>query len=450
MRLLSLADTHIGSSYEHRKDALADTAAVLDQVVELAVDRGVSLVLHGGDVFHRTKPSPAELHVFKRFCDRLWHENIPLIAIHGNGAHEAAADDKSALQLFESDMVHVSRRAECINEIEGVSVCTLPATPLGRLVAQGTTDRAEIGAQAVSLLLQSARDLYASAPVDRPRVLLGHWAVSGSRLPNGLPVDALSELVLPLAELETIGYDACLFGHIHVAEILNGMARINIHPGVASVGSPMCHDFGEAGELHGCWILEFGEDRGAAWEFVPLTDRRFVTVDVDLTDPLGAEPPNECPNCEGRGWIAYATHAPGCNGFCSEYGCPVQEQAQCEQCGGSSLGSLDETDAIASSIAAEFPLTDAVVRVRYRATEEQHHRVDQSALLRLLDDAGIHRLYGGLAWEPVRENRTRAAGVDETLAPLDAVGLWLEAQSMNGAEGDALKTLTAAYLETLA
>src|ERR1019366_3145593 len=133
-----------------------------------------------------------------------------------------------------------------------------------------------------------------------------------------------------------------------------------------------------------------------------LTDRHFVTIDHDLTDEVEAY----------------------------------------------HLGATDETDAIASSIAAEFPLADAVVRVRYRASEEQHRRVDQPALLRLLEDAGIHRLYGGLVWEPVRENRTRAEGLDESLPPLDSVALWMTAAGED--DGGLLMALTAAYLETLA
>jgi hypothetical protein len=89
-----------------------------------------------------------------------------------------------------------------------------------------------------------------------------------------------------------------------------------------------------------------------------------------------------------------------------------------------------------------------VVRVRYRASEEQHRRVDHAALQRLLADAGAHRVFGGIQWQPVRESRTRAEGMDETVEPLAALDLWLEAQSMNGSEGAALKALVAGYLET--
>ena len=165
-------------------------------------------------------------------------------------------------------------------------------------------------------------------------------------------------------------------------------------------------DFGESGDDHGCWILEFGDDRGASrTEFVPLADRRFVTVDVDLTDGQSRLP-------------AAATSGP------------------------------EETDQSRRLLSPQqFPLTDAVVRVRYRATEEQHRRVDHAALERLIADAGAHKLYGGIQWEPVREQQARAEGLDESLGPLDALALWLEAQNMNGAQGAALQALLGEWLE---
>jgi exonuclease SbcD len=278
VKILALSDTHIGAGYEHRKDALADTSAVLDQIADLAVERRVDLVLHAGDVFHRAKPAPAELHVFKHFCDRLAAPGIPMIAIGGNGLHEAPAGQKSALELFEGPLVRVSRTPEILN-YAGVTVCTLPATSLGRLATeQRSGDRADLAEQAVDLLLASARDLFAQAPTDRPRILLAHQMVSGASLPNGLPLEALGA-VLPLWALEEIGYDALVLGDIHKPQDLTST--------IFYCGSPMTMDFGEAEVRHGCYILEVEGDAQASsttTEFVPLSDRRFITVDVDLGD----------------------------------------------------------------------------------------------------------------------------------------------------------------------
>lgn len=111
------------------------------------------------------------------------------------------------------------------------------------------------------------------------------------------------------------------------------------------------------------------------------------------------------------------------------------------------MSAIDETDQIAAAIAEHLPLTDAVIRVRYKATEEQHRRVDHAALHRLLADAGIHKLYGGLQWEAVRESRARVEGFDESLAPLSAVDLWLAANTVDDAQAASLRVLLAGYLE---
>lgn len=394
MKVLATADWHVGNGYEHRRDALADTAKVLDQIVDIAVERGVGLVVHAGDLFHRTKPAPAEYHVAKRFFDKLERRGrpIPSVLLHGNGSHSANLGEDSAEELFGGGYVQVSRRPELF-EYPGVTVCTLPAVPLGRLVAAGSTDRAEVSEQAVDLLLQAARDLRAQAPTDRPAVLLAHWAISGNTLPTGLPVEQLGEVVLPLWEVEQLGFDACFFGHIHSTAVLGDKAR------VISLGSPMTCDFGEANSQHGCWIWEPGH----LAEFVPLQDRRFVDIEVDLTDD--------------------------------------EERRLLEP--------RDETDWIHSEFMAPLtgPLEGAVVKVRYQASEEQHRRVDQQALLRLLDGAGVHRVFGGVTWIPVREQQVRAAGMDETLAPMEALALWLDAQGVNGADGAALRILAKGYLE---
>lgn len=401
MKLLAFSDAHLGSGDLHRKDALADQEATLDRIADLARERNVSLVLNAGDTFHRPKPEPATLHVFRRFCNRLAEAEIPMVALGGNGAHDAAPGQPSALELFEARLVRTSRRAETITEFAGVAVCTLPAVPVHRLAAiRNGGDRGALNEEAAELLVQAARDLFAEAPDDRPRILLGHWLLTGGNLPTGLPITESLGLVLPLKELETIGYDTMIFGDVHEPQSLESTPFLAAAPAFYC-GSPMRHDFGDAGTEHGVWIVDYAE--GTAPEFVRLEDRRFVTVDVDL----------------GPGAVARVP--------------------------GDSLSAVhDVTDVIALVISAELPLDGAVVRVKYRAAEEDHRRVDQPALLRLLEDAGVHRVYGGIQWEPVRQTRARIEGVDESVSPQAALELWLTANEIP--DGEPLKGLLDRYL----
>jgi exonuclease SbcD len=433
-RILAFSDLHLGAGQDHRRDALADQEAILNQIADLAIERQDALVINAGDTFHRARPDPPALHVFKRFCARLAEAEIPMVALGGNGMHEAAPGQRSALELFESRWVRVSRTPELVTEFAGVAVATLPAASPNYLAAAcGGGDRATLAEATVDLLLAAARDLYEAAPPDRPRILVAHQMVSGATLPTGLPVEQVGSVVLPLWALEEQGWDAVVLGDIHRSQVLS------MAPFTAYCGSSMTLDFGEQSNDPGVWILEFGDEMLST--FVPLSDRRFVTVDVDLTGEV-SEPGRAVPS---------GSNTPPSGGSVERDSKPVLRSSMQRPTGDSgSLTSLDETDLIAAAIATEFPLTDAVVRVRYKATEAQHRRVDQAALLRLLDDAGIHRLYGGLAWQPVREQRVRAEGLDEGLPPLVAVDLWLVANTVDGAQAEALRALLAGYLEAVA
>lgn len=401
-RLLACADLHIGAGADHRGDHLADQELVLDQIVDVARGGDCDALLLAGDVFHRPKATPAELHVFARFTRRLADAAIPTIALLGNAGHDQlGVDQPSALELFQSPWLRVSRTPELVKAAGDVAVCTLPSVPVSRLVATvGGGDRGEVNELAARLLVEAAAGLRAQVPDGWPCVLVAHWSISGAALPSGLPVADLHEPVLDGDALADLGFDAVVAGHIHRAQPLAGRCAFYC-------GSPMTHDFGEAGCEHGVWIFDLEELAGGSEdppEFVPLADRRFVTVAVDVA-------------------------------------------AAAMDAGNSSL---DETDLVAAAITEQLPLDDAVVRVTYAATEEQHRRVDHQALLGFLGEAGVHRVYGGLHWQPVRASRARVEGVDETLDPSEAVSLWVAANDVDAARADGLHRLTRDYLEGIA
>lgn len=387
-------DPHIGSGTEYASNRLADQDDTLLQIAKLAVDLNADAVLMGGDCYHRPHPSNEAREVVRRFCDRLAAERIPMVAVHGNAGHDIEAVDRAtALGLHASEFVHVSRSSELILAPGELAVATLPSVQLGRLVAaRDGGDRQEIFADAVDLLLRTAEDLYAQVPEGWPSVLLGHWACDWPGMP---PQIHDHEPVLPLAALDAIGFDMVLMGHIHIPQQVGRCI---------SGGPPAVVSFGDAELKHGCWVLTANGPGAVEAEFVPLEDRRFLTVDIDLTDDAMTES--------------------------FDHG-------------------LDETDLLAGAISENGPLDNAVIRIRYRATEAQHRRVDQGALKRLALDCGAHRVYQVVP-DIVRETRARAEGVDETLGPLEALHAWAAANDVDDAPSAALRDLTAGYLEKAA
>ena len=405
-RVLAFADLHLSAGASYSDDRLADQEAVLNQIVDLAARERVDLICAAGDLFHRPRPVPAALMVFRRFVDRLAHADIPCVAVTGNASHDIeSADRPCALDLFESRLFRVSRRPELITEFAGVAVATLPSVPVSRLVAgSDSVERGPVFAQAAEALLAIARELREQAKVMLPQTpvwLMGHWAVSGASLPNGLPVADLNEPVLDISALQDLDFDGICLGHIHVPTEFpfeprpNKRGDTSWYPGpIFYCGSPLPVDFGEVEVPHGCWVYD-GADEFI--EFHELESRPFVTIDCDLS------------------------------AFVSASG------ADCLDC-------PDETDVLAAAIAEHFPLTDAVVRLRYKATEAQQRRIDLPAIKKLIADAGAHRLFQ-VAPEIVREQRARVAGVDENLSPQEALRAWVEANGLSEDQAARLREL---------
>lgn len=394
MKILALADIHMGAGAAYADDRLADQLKVLEQVVQIAFDEDVSLVLIAGDAFHRPRPTPATLLAFRKFTDALAVLQVPTIAILGNAGHDQEGVDRPcALDLFESRWFRVSRRPELIWDfVDGVNVVTLPSVPVSRLVSQSdSVARGPIFDQASEALLAIATELRRDAGSDKPAVMLGHWSVSGASLPNGLPVDTLGEPILDLASLERLNYDAIVLGHLHRWQ--------NLQTGVDGVrkpifycGSAMVTDFGDAGFDHGCVILD--TDTGT-YTFRILNDRPFVTLEYDCDSPTDME--MLAPEGSVLGWALEG-------------------------------------------------IEDAVVRVKYRATEEQHRRINTAELKRRILDAGAHRVFQ-ISADIVKVDRVRVAGVDENLDPAAALDAWMLANDVE-ANREGLSDLLARYSVT--
>jgi exonuclease SbcD len=384
-RLLCTGDLHLGAGAAfapHPGERLAEQAAVWAQIVSIAEEHECDAILFAGDAFERPRPTPAEMLAFGQPLG-----TIPVYAIPGN--HDViSADAPNALEVFQlghgAPLLEHDRKPG-IFDGAGVFVATLPWAPVSRLVAaHGGGERTAINDYAATLLVETARGLRAQIPAGDPAILMVHWSVSGAVTPTGADVGIFAEPVLDLADLETLGFDAIVAGHIHAPQVLEDWDPLAFY-----VGSPMPLNFGEAGVRHGVAILD--TERNSAghlpYQFVQIQSRRFVTHDLDLT-----------------------THE-----------------------GIFDLASLSD-------------VRDAIVKVRYRATPEQARRIDHAALKAALYEAGAHHVYN-IEPTIERENRARVEGLDESLDEMDALSMYLDAQEINGDRAGALRQRTSEYLK---
>jgi DNA repair exonuclease SbcCD nuclease subunit len=375
-----MSDTQIGAGAAALPIRLQDQEATLNRIADLAYEREVDVVVHVGDVFERRNPSEAERLIWKRFVMRSSLLRR-LVVVAGN--HDRRGTE-TAIALDQHDEYYTLVRQPAVIDLGGCSLACLPWAPLAHLLAAGV-DRDGVNERASELLIETAGRLRAECPDDKPALLALHWWVEGA---GGIDYRLVNEPVLPTDGLAMLDYDQIFAGHVHAAEFLG-------ESGVVSVGSPSVSNFAEADLPHGVWICDL-DDSLARVGFVQIPDRPFLTVDVDLADPWRDE------------------------------------------------DKVTETDWILESLALHAPLTDAVVRIRVRASDEQWRRVDTQAVKRHVEDAGGRLVQ--LVPELVRAARARVEGVDESLAPAAAVRLWSEAQKLSDRQRDSVLALLDSYL----
>lgn len=272
MKILAFGDAQLGA---HGR--LDDQREVMERIARLAVDRHVDLVLDGGDTLEGGEVKPEHLRVFADFVATLRDAGIPVVAVQGNGRHDRHRGSEGLDIFREIPGVTVASTPD-VYRFDGCTVAAMPWVSPARLQATygSAANRDEVNAHVAELLVGVAQDLNEDCRrvgPDLPAVLLTHFAISGASLPTGLPVDMLREPVLPLAELEALGFGAIVASHIHRPQLLTG--ELGGGP-VFFTGSPMAHDFGEAGFEHGVWILDDMRP-----EFVAMESRALVTLDID-------------------------------------------------------------------------------------------------------------------------------------------------------------------------
>lgn len=252
MRALATGDWHVGAGADYGREAgdrLRDQEQVLEQIVDLALEREIDAFLIAGDVWHRRRPTPAELLAVARPLRRLRSESAcEIVAIAGNHCVETA-ELPVALDLF-TDAVAVHRQPGVVMTTVG-AIAVLPWTPISRLVAaRNGGDRDSLVEEAAALLITLARGLRDEIPADVPAVLMLHWSVSDAALPTGISSNELREVVLSLDDLIALEFDAIVCSHLHRQQVLSEL------PFIAYTGSPLPVDFAEANVEHGVLLLE--------------------------------------------------------------------------------------------------------------------------------------------------------------------------------------------------
>lgn len=117
MKILHLADTHIGTRQYGLEVRRADFSKAFQQAIEIAINEGVDAVVHAGDLFDDRYPTAEDLHETLRALFLLKEAGIPFLGVVGN--HEQRRGVQW-LDLFAHLGLAVHLSAERPHELGGV------------------------------------------------------------------------------------------------------------------------------------------------------------------------------------------------------------------------------------------------------------------------------------------------------------------------------------------
>jgi exonuclease SbcD len=296
IRVLHFADTHIGMENYGKTDPetglssrLRDFLRRMDEMIEHTRTHGVDLVIFAGDAFKTRTPSPTYQREFAHRIIEL-AGLAPVVMLVGN--HDVPPNYLRASSIEIYDTLRVPN-VYVANDYQMLKIATArgdvivgcaPYPMKSYLMAE--TPTAGMGVGEVDQLLVDAismrlEGLAAEADTygDLPRLLTGHFTVSGAVVGSEREIMLGRDISLSLSLIADPRWDYVALGHIHKHQNLTA-ARSDAPPVVYS-GSLERIDFGEEGDPKGFCRVDLTRT-GTQWEFIPLQARPFVTVKADL------------------------------------------------------------------------------------------------------------------------------------------------------------------------
>jgi DNA repair protein SbcD/Mre11 len=315
IRLLHFADLHVGMENYGKLDPqtgissrIRDFLDRLDEIVDFALAHEADLVIFAGDAFKTRDPDPTQQREFARRIKRL-ADQVPLFMLVGNHDIPGIAARATSIDIFrtlEVSNIMVGRNigSQVVQTRRGpVFLGWVPFPVRGRLIAQEDHRGAsveELDRAVGALISGELADLAKLAgEQDMPRVLVGHFSVSGATYGSERSVMLGRDLVIQKSALSDSNWDYVALGHIHKHQNLTPAHPRGVPAEGAASGSPPPIvysgsleriDFGEEVEEKGfCWVkLARGDTQ---WEFRRVRARPFRSINVDVReaeDPTAA------------------------------------------------------------------------------------------------------------------------------------------------------------------
>ena len=267
IRILFLADSHIGFDLPLRPrvdrrrrghDFLANYHAALEPAMRGEVD----VVVHGGDVFDRSRPASSVGYQALEPLRRVAERGVPVLIVPGN--HERSRIPHARYALHPNVRVFDSPRTFTL-ELRGQKVA----------FAGFPYERDAVRSRFPDLL----RETRWNEQVAAFRVLCMHHCAEGATVGPANFTFTTADDVIRLCDIPS-AFVAVLSGHIHRHQVLTrDLTGRDIPTPVLYPGSIERTAFAEMDEPKGFMIVTLG-DGGASWQFRGLPARPMLRREV--------------------------------------------------------------------------------------------------------------------------------------------------------------------------
>ncbi len=274
IRILFLADSHLGFDYSmnpriSRRRRGNDFYSNFLTALQPAFERKVHIVLHGGDLFYRTRVHDSLVDSVFEPIMKVVNDNIPFLIVPGN--HERSFLPRSLFHVHKNLIIFDEPKTYkfSINNI-AVSFSGFPF------------QRENVRENFTELVNRTGCD----KTISDFSFLCIHQAIEGARV--GVHnytfregKDVVSAGALPL------NFDAVLSGHIHRAQVLtHDTGNKKLPAPVIYAGSIERTSFAEKDEDKGYFIIKLSKmdsARKIEWSFVKLPARPMYELEIDTS-----------------------------------------------------------------------------------------------------------------------------------------------------------------------
>ena len=281
MKILHTADWHVGKTLRGHSRA-DEHRAVLDEIVQIAEDRAVDLVLVAGDQFDRAVPTPESEEIVYDALLRLAQTGAQVVVVAGNHDNPRRltavrpllelADITTASHVAPPDKGGVVRLATRSGETARVALFPFQSRRgIVQAEALMTGDPDDHQKEYADRCRAIARALCAGFTPDAVNLVVAHLTVVGAATDGSERTAHIFDYYVP-ADIFPVEAHYVALGHIHRPQRIPGRCPIRY------AGSPFALDFGEKHGEHSVTLVDAKAGTPASVEQVPLKSGRALTT----------------------------------------------------------------------------------------------------------------------------------------------------------------------------